>query len=130
MTSETGQETGRIAHDGSSRNAVVGDSAANAAECTEGPCTEAKNHLWDYLDGELDPGDCARIKAHVQKCPPCEQLFSGEKKIKDAVSRACGCEHAPQDLRGRIISMIATLRAESCGGSRSQNQAASNRSSD
>lgn len=111
---------------------MSGDTSAvdEAGACTEGPCTEAKNHLWDYLDGEMSAGDCARIKKHVQECPPCEQLFSGEQKIKDAVSRACGCEHAPQDLRGRIVSMIATLRLESCGGNRSQTQPESTRSSE
>jgi len=98
--------------------------------CTEGPCTEAKSHLWDYLDGEMNAGDCARIKQHVQECPPCEQLFASEQKIKDAVSRACGCEHAPQDLRGRVVSMIAALRLESCGGNRSQAKSESTRSSE
>ncbi len=92
--------------------------------CSEGPCTEAKSHLWDYLDGEMEGADCARIREHVEHCPPCDDLFRNEQKIKDAVSRACGCEHAPQDLRGRIVAMIASLRIESCGGARADVQAA------
>ncbi len=106
-------------------NEANNDTASAGLEpgaCSDGPCSEATSHLWDYLDGELSEGDCARIKAHVGECPPCEDLFKNEKKIKDAVSRACGCEHAPQDLRGRVITMIAALRLESCGGSRSEKQ--------
>lgn len=93
---------------------------ADAGPCTEGPCTDAKNHLWDYLDGELSDGDCAKIKAHIEECPPCDEQFRNERKIKDAVHRACGCEHAPQDLRSRVISMIASFKLEACGGAKSE----------
>ena len=81
---------------------------------------DAKNHLWDYLDGELSDGDCAKIKAHIEECPPCDEQFRNERKIKDAVHRACGCEHAPQDLRSRVISMIASFKLEACGGAKSE----------
>lgn len=99
-----------------------------AGPCTEGPCMEAQQHLWDYLDGELSSGDCAKIKAHVESCPPCEEMFNSEKKIKDAVHRACGCESAPQDLRSRVASMIAALKLEACGGKSTANEKAQSKS--
>ncbi len=91
---------------------------ADAGPCTDGPCTEAQEHLWDYLDGEMSAGDCAKIKAHIEDCPPCLEMFNNEQKVKDAVHRACGCESAPQDLRSRVTSLIASLKLEACGGSK------------
>lgn len=91
---------------------------AGAGPCTEGPCTEAQQHLWDYLDGEMSEGDCAKIKAHIEQCPPCAEMFKNEAKFKKAVNRACGCESAPQDLRSRVISMIAAFKLEACGGNK------------
>ena len=91
---------------------------ADAGPCTDGPCSDAKNHLWDYLDGELSDGDCAKIKAHIEECPPCGEEFRNEAKVKEAVHRACGCEHAPQDLRSRVISMIAAFKLDACGGAK------------
>lgn len=101
----TGQPAGRSA-----------DAADAAGTCNDGfPCNEATEHLWEYVDGELGVQDCARIKKHVEACPPCGQLFQAERKVKDAVARACGCESAPQDLRGRVVAMVAQLRIEMCG---------------
>ena len=90
----------------------------DASPCggNESPCLEAKEHVWDFIDGELGPDDCARIKSHVDACDTCVQLFHSEQKIKDVVARACGCEPAPQDLRGRISAMLQRLRIETCGG--------------
>lgn len=101
----TEQPTGRSA-----------DANAEAGLCNDGlPCNEATEHLWEYVDGELSGQDCARIKKHVETCPPCGQLFHDERKVKDVVARACGCESAPQDLRGRVVAMVAQLRTEMCG---------------
>ena len=91
---------------------------AGAGPCTNGPCTEAQQHLWDYLDGEMSEGDCAKIKAHIEECPPCAETFNNEAKFKEAVQRACGCESAPQDLRSRVVSMIAAFKLEACGGAK------------
>ena len=82
--------------------------------CTAGPCNEASEHVWDYLDGELNDGDCARIKEHLAECEPCRHTFATEQRMKDAVSRACGCDAAPQDLKSKVVAMVAALRSESC----------------
>lgn len=84
--------------------------------CGGGPCSEAQEHVWDFLDGEMTDGDCARIRSHIEDCETCKTLFDSEQRIKQAVSRACGCESAPQDLKGKIVAMISALRIESCGG--------------
>lgn len=88
--------------------------SAQASPCSGGPCTDAQDHVWDYLDGELNDGDCGRIKSHLESCDHCRETFDSEQKMKDAVSRACGCDAAPQDLRSRVVAMVAALRLESC----------------
>lgn len=78
------------------------------------PCSEAQDHVWDYLDGELTEQDCGRIREHLSTCESCARTFDTEQKMKDAVSRACGCDEAPQDLRSRVAALVEGLRRESC----------------
>lgn len=87
--------------------------------CTDGPCAEAQEHVWEFIDGEMSAEDCARIRAHFQVCPRCDEVYHSERKVKDVVARACGCESAPQDLRGRVTALIVRLRIETCGSARS-----------
>lgn len=94
----------------------------DAGPCSEGPCNEATEHVWDYLDGELSEADCAKIKAHIEQCPPCEKLYLEQRRFKETVHRACGCESAPLALKNKIVSMIAALKSEACGGSKTQSQ--------
>src|SRR6185436_18911587 len=34
-------------------------------------CSRALLQAYDYLDGEMDPQDCAKIREHLAKCGPC-----------------------------------------------------------
>ena len=36
-------------------------------------CSEALLRVYEYLDGELGPDDCAQIQAHLDECGPCLQ---------------------------------------------------------
>ncbi len=84
--------------------------------CNEGPCLDAQKHVWEYLDGEMSADDCARIREHIEHCPPCDDMFRTDKTVKQVVARACACETAPQDLRGRVLNMLDQLRTDMCGG--------------
>lgn len=92
--------------------------SATDSGCTEGPCVEAQEHVWEVIDGEMSADDCARIRAHFEACPPCDEVYHNERKVKDVVARACGCESAPQDLRGRVTALIVRLRIETCGSAK------------
>lgn len=92
---------------------------AGAKSATVGcPCSEAKGHVWDFLDGELDSDNCARIKEHLESCEECKGCYEAEQQLKDAVSRTCGCEGLPQDLDGKVSSLVSRLKAELCGDDR------------
>jgi anti-sigma factor RsiW len=39
-------------------------------------CEQVRSTFSDYLDGELDPSDAARLEAHVGICPRCRQALT------------------------------------------------------
>ncbi|MEI6623496.1 MAG: mycothiol system anti-sigma-R factor [Actinomycetes bacterium] len=107
MSKESPSTSGVSAH--------ASGNANSTGNCGPGPCGDAKAHLWEYVDGELSEDDCARIRQHIEACPPCGELYINERKVKDAVARACRCECAPQDVRGKVMAMVTQLRIEMCG---------------
>lgn len=78
------------------------------------PCSEANEHVWNYLDGELGEQDCSRIKEHLAECKECRDQYESEQSLKDAVSRSCGCDEVPITLRAEISVLVARLRNQSC----------------
>lgn len=106
-----------MSQDQTSTGRPTGSAENASAGC---PCSEANEHVWNYLDGELDEGNCARIKEHLETCGECNDQYNNEQKLKDAVSRSCGCEEVPITLRAEISVLVARLRDESCGKSSNQ----------
>ena len=72
-------------------------------------CSRARLQLYEYLDGEMDPDDCARIREHLEQCGPCLKEYDIDQTLKALVRRSCGCEVAPTELRMQIISRITTF---------------------
>lgn len=77
----------------------------------ETPCREVLDHLYEYLDNEMDEGDCAKLRQHFDECSPCLQKYGLEQAIKALVKRSCGCDPAPSDLRSKVLARIETIRA-------------------
>ncbi len=72
-------------------------------------CQEALDHLYEYLDDEVDTEDHARIAQHLHECGPCLHEFDVERIVKKLVARSC-CESAPAQLRGRLAAQFAAIR--------------------
>ena len=72
-------------------------------------CSRARLQLYEYLDGEMDLDDCARIREHLAHCGPCLQEYDIDQIIKALVRRSCHCEAAPTQLRTQIMSRITTF---------------------
>ena len=72
-------------------------------------CTEALEHLYEFLDGEAPAPDHARIAAHLQECAPCLAEFDVERIVKAVVARSC-CQVAPAQLRARLLAEIVSVR--------------------
>jgi mycothiol system anti-sigma-R factor len=72
-------------------------------------CSRARLQVYEYLDGEMQPDDCAKIREHLAQCGPCLQEFDIDQMLKALVRRSCGCEAAPTQLRMQIMSCITTI---------------------
>jgi len=79
------------------------------AEHDEYDCSRARLQLYQYLDGEMDQDDCARIGEHLAHCGPCLKEYDLDQMLKALVRRSCTCETAPNELRMQIMSRITTI---------------------
>jgi len=72
-------------------------------------CSRARLQVYEYLDGEMDPDDCDKIREHLAHCGTCLKEFDIDQMLKALVRRSCGCEAAPMQLRLQIMSRITTI---------------------
>lgn len=72
-------------------------------------CAEVMLRLYEFLDGEAGPDDCARIQHHLDECAPCLAEYNRDALVKALLRRSCGCESAPASLRASIMTTITTV---------------------
>ena len=72
-------------------------------------CSGAMFQVYQYLDGEMGPDDCAKVRKHLAQCGPCLEEYDIDQMLKTLVHRSCGGEAAPTQLRVQIMARIATL---------------------
>lgn len=72
-------------------------------------CADCDKHLYEYQHSELIPEMRQRIEAHLQMCDYCMGLYAEEEVIRRRVKQ-CADEVAPEQLRVRVVSLIATFR--------------------
>ncbi|WP_334685053.1 mycothiol system anti-sigma-R factor [Intrasporangium calvum] len=70
-------------------------------------CSEALLRVYEFLDGELGPGECAKIQAHLDECGPCLNEYNLDTTLKALIKRSCNAEHAPDALRTSIMTRIS-----------------------
>ena len=51
------------------------------------PCWDARQHVSDYLDGDLDPKAEAMVEAHLAACPTCPPLYAALVGVHDELGR-------------------------------------------
>jgi mycothiol system anti-sigma-R factor len=73
------------------------------------PCVEVLQHIYAYIDGEVDGPVEVSITTHLRECPPCLQHFAVERAVKGLVRRSCACEQAPEELRTQIVTKIRQI---------------------
>lgn len=76
-------------------------------------CSETVLRIFEFLDGEMSEGDCARIQAHLDECAHCLTEYHLDQALKAVVKRSCGCEPAPVQLRTTILQSLTVVRVES-----------------
>ena len=80
--------------------------------CDDADCAEVLARVYEYLDGELGAQDLLKIREHLDDCGRCLRQYDLDVVMKALVRRSCGCDHAPADLRQRILVQISQVRVE------------------
>ncbi|MGR3293228.1 MAG: zf-HC2 domain-containing protein [Candidatus Scalindua sp.] len=75
-------------------------------------CKEAIKQLHEFLDNELDDGNYAKIKQHVDVCHKCCEKFEFEQAIKKVVREKTQIHKTPQHVLQSIVSQWAELNEE------------------
>ena len=76
-------------------------------------CRDLEPLFAPYVDGEVPPGDQARVTAHLDECPPCRDRVVAERAARDVLRarrpelRGCASEH----LRRRCAAHAAQTPA-------------------
>lgn len=68
-------------------------------------CEETFAEIWSYLDGELTDHKRAKIKAHLDECPPCVGAEHFEAELRIVISQKCRDE-VPESLKVRIAEAL------------------------
>ncbi len=75
-------------------------------------CSEALLRAFEFLDGEMEAGDFAKVRAHLDACAECLRQYDLDHMVKLMVKRACAPEPAPTNLRATIVSRLTVIRIE------------------
>jgi mycothiol system anti-sigma-R factor len=78
----------------------------------EVPCSEVLSLVYSYLDHEIEDTGYAQIRQHLDECGPCLREYGLEELVKKLVHKCCGHEPVPGELRAKVLTKIAIVRAE------------------
>jgi mycothiol system anti-sigma-R factor len=78
----------------------------------EVPCSEVLALVYSYIDHEMEDASYTQIRQHLEECGPCLREYGLEEVVKRLVHKCCGHEQVPEELRMKVLTRIATVRAE------------------
>lgn len=78
----------------------------------EVPCSEVLAMVYSYIDGEMEDSSSVQIRQHLNECGPCLREYGLEELVKSLVHKCCGDEATPGELRAKVLSRLAAVRAE------------------
>jgi mycothiol system anti-sigma-R factor len=79
------------------------------SKASDETCAAFLERIVCLLDDELDEGDVAAVRAHLDECAPCLQSYDLQRTVKALVARSC-CEQAPDSLRERVRVQIRQIQ--------------------
>ena len=91
---------------------AAGGHAMSCGKPHEVPCTEVLELVYSYLDSEMEDVSYVEIREHLDECGPCLREYGLEEAVKRLVHKCCGHEAVPGDLRAKVLTRIAEVRAE------------------
>ena len=78
-------------------------------EPSNAECADFLERIVRLIDNELEEGDCAIVRAHIDSCSPCLERYDLQRTVKAVVARSCG-EKAPDDLREKVRIQIQQIQ--------------------
>src|SRR3989442_1586240 len=78
-------------------------------------CEQTMRRLNTYIDRELSESEVSKVKAHLDDCPPCEQVFDFQAEMKPLVRKECCTDDAPARLRDWVPQYVAYMGAAATG---------------
>jgi mycothiol system anti-sigma-R factor len=73
-------------------------------------CADFLERIVYFIDNELDEADCSAVQMHLDECGPCLEKYDLERTVKAVVHRSCSSEHAPSELRQRVMVQIRQVQ--------------------
>ncbi|WP_127497785.1 mycothiol system anti-sigma-R factor [Actinoplanes solisilvae] len=78
----------------------------------ETDCGIVLSEVYLYLDLECSEDRRSLIQKHLDDCVGCLQEYGIEHEVKALVSRSCGDEKAPRELRERLRIKLDQLEVQ------------------
>jgi len=74
----------------------------------EVPCTQVLSLVYVYIDDEIDEVQRVQVTRHLGECGPCVEQFTIERRIRERVRSACGCE-VDEEVRARMVARFRSV---------------------
>ncbi len=88
----------------------LGGNGADASAAPVVDCHRALELLQEHVDGELDQEWDDRVAEHFRICSECYPHLALEKSFREAVRTAARGERAPEELKLKILGILAHER--------------------
>lgn len=87
----------------------------NALESVHFPpdCEAVVRALWEYLDGEVDPGRLGELEHHLASCDYCRAHSEFERRLVDEIAGIRRQTSSPPRVRSRVMAALRTAGFES-----------------
>ncbi len=99
------EPTAPHAHEGHSHDVGAADNPSPEE------CVDFLERIVRLIDNELEEGDCALVRAHLDTCNPCLERYDLQRTVKALVARSCS-ETAPAGLREKVRIKIQAVQVE------------------
>ena len=69
-------------------------------------CYETLARLQTFIDRELTEVEIETVRGHLDRCPPCKDVFRFEEHLRRLVKVRCLSDVCPQSLRDQILARV------------------------
>jgi len=69
-------------------------------------CVDTVKLLGEFLDRELTTCEVQTVQGHLDRCPPCLNVYRFEERVRRLVRVTCVSDCAPSDLRQQIMARL------------------------